>query len=389
MWPSWQGSHPRRENKMPLQTRWVIVGAGFAGAATAWALARAGLGPGVILEQEPSFGVHASGRNAALVKLSESDPVIRALAKRGLSGIRSLESPGAPLLKRTGGLAVASSESSVHELEQLQHALATEGVLSRLLPFERARRELPFLELLDFKSALWCADEGVADIHALLVRYLEAARDGGFRLRTNTRVEELIVEGGRAVGLRTEANEEIRADVIVDASGAWAGRLGRPSAPLALTAMRRHLFVSTAVDFVRSDLPFTWLEDAALYFRPEGDGLLLSPCDETPMAAGLPPTDPAAAELLAEKLARAAPRLGDLAIRRSWACLRTFTPDRRPLIGYDPDVPGLFHVSGLGGFGMMCSAAVGELAAPLLCGQSVDWIDAAAVTPARLARRDS
>jgi glycine/D-amino acid oxidase-like deaminating enzyme len=79
---------------MSEQARWVIVGAGFAGAATAWALSRMGLGPGVILEQEPSFGVHASGRNAALVKLSESDPVIRALARRGLSGIRSLESPG-------------------------------------------------------------------------------------------------------------------------------------------------------------------------------------------------------------------------------------------------------------------------------------------------------
>jgi len=201
-----------------------------------------------------------------------------------------------------------------------------------------------------------------ADIHALLVRYLEEARAGGFRLRTNTRVEELVMEGARTVGVRTDTGEEIRAEAVVDASGAWAGRLGRLSAPLALTPLRRHLFVSGAVDFVRSDLPFTWLEDAALYFRPEGDGLLLSPCDETPMPAGLPPTDPAAAELLAEKLAAAAPRLGDLAIRRSWACLRTFAPDRRPLIGYDASIQGLFHVSGLGGFGMMCSAAVGELA---------------------------
>ena len=368
---------------MAQQTRWVIVGAGFAGAATAWALSRAGLGPGLILEQEPSFGMHASGRNAALVKLSEGDPIIRTLAKRGLRGMRSLESPGAPLLNQTGGLAVASSDSSAHELEELQHALATEGVPSRLLPFDRARREWPFLELLDFQSALWSPDEGVADIHALLVRYLEGAREGGFRLRTNTRVDDLVMERGRAVGVLI-GDDEIRADTIVDASGAWAGQLGRASAPLGLTPMRRHLFVSGPVDFVRGDLPFTWLEDAALYFRPEGDGLLLSPCDETPMPPGLPSTDPAAAELLAEKLGRSASRLGDLAIRRSWACLRTFAPDRRPLIGSDPQLPGLFHVSGLGGFGMMCSAAVGELAASLLSGQPADWIDAAAVTPGRV-----
>jgi D-arginine dehydrogenase len=148
--------------------------------------------------------------------------------------------------------------------------------------------------------------------------------------------------------------------------------------------MRRHLFVSAKVDFVRSDLPFTWVEDAAFYFRPEGDGLLLSPCDETAMPPGLPPTDPAASELLAEKLERTAPQLADLAIRRSWACLRTFAPDRRPLVGYDAHIRGLFHVSGLGGFGMMCSAGIGELAAALLMERPVEWIDADAVSPSRL-----
>lgn len=370
-------------------TRWIIVGAGFAGAATAWALARAGLGPGLILEQEPSFGTHASGRNAALVKLSEGDDIVRTLVTRSLRAIRAIEPADEPLVRRTGGLALASTDHSVHELETVRDGLARDGAPAHLLARDAACRQLPFLDLFEFKTALWSPDDGVADIHALLVRYLELAREGGFKLRTNTRVEEIVVEAGRAVGVRTDANEEIRADIIIDGSGAWAGRLGRPASPLALTPMRRHLFVSAALDFVRAGQPFAWLEDAGLYFRPEGDGLLLSPCDETAMPAGLPPTDPAAAELLAEKLGRAAPSLSDLAIRRQWACLRTFSVDRRPLIGHDPQVPGLFHVSGLGGFGMMCSAAIGELAATLLAGQPVDWIDPSIVAPARLLRRSS
>lgn len=328
--------------------------------------------------------MHASGRNAALVKLSEGDPIVRVLARRGLAGIRSLESPGAPLLNRVGGLAVAASDATAHHLELLHRALEAEGVPSRLLPFSQACQELPFLDVLRFQAVLWTPDEGVADIHALLGRYLEIARDGGIRLRTHARVDELIVRAGAAVGVRLSNGDEIYGDVVVDASGAWAGRLGQGTAPLPLSPMRRHLFVSAKVDFVRSDQPFTWVEDAAFYFRPEGDGLLLSPCDETPMPAGLPPTDPAASELLAEKLERWAPRLADLAIRRSWACLRTFTPDRRPLVGYDSRVRGLFHVSGLGGFGMMCSAGIGELAASLLTTRPVDWIDVAAVAPSRL-----
>jgi D-arginine dehydrogenase len=368
-------------------TRWVVVGAGFGGAATAWALGRAGLGPGIILEQEPAFGTHASGRNAALVKLSESDPVVRTLVVRSLRSIRAIELSEEPLVRRTGGLALASAASTVQELDTVRDALAGDGVPAHLLSRDRACQVLPFLDLFDFQAALWSEDDGVADIHALLVRYLHLARVGGFTLRTNTHVEEIVMETGRAVGVRTDANEEIRADVVIDASGAWAGRLGRPSAPLALTPMRRHLFVSAPLDSVRPDHAFAWLEDAGLYFRPEGNGLLLSPCDETAMPAGVPSTDPAAAELLAEKLGRVAPRLPDLAIRRQWACLRTFSTDRRPLVGHDAQVPGLFHVSGLGGFGMMCSAAIGELAATLLSGQPVDWIDPAIVAPARLARR--
>ena len=368
-------------------TRWIVVGAGFAGAATAWALARAGLGPGLILEQEPSFGTHASGRNAALVKLSESDDVVRTLVTRSLKAIRAVERTDELLVRRTGGLALASTDHSLHELETVRDGLARDGAPAEILSRDAACRTLPILGLFEFDAALWSKDDGVADIHALLVRYLELAREGGFKLRTNVRVEEIVIEAGRAVGVRTAADEEIRADVIIDGSGAWAGRLGRPMSPLALTPMRRHLFVSAALDVVRADQPFAWLEDVGLYFRPEGDGLLLSPCDEAAMPPGLPPIDPAAAELLADKLGRVAPALSDLAIRGQWACLRTFAVDRRPLIGHDPQIPGLFHVSGLGGFGMMCSAAIGELAATLLAGKPVDWIDPAIVAPARLLRR--
>jgi D-arginine dehydrogenase len=147
--------------------------------------------------------------------------------------------------------------------------------------------------------------------------------------------------------------------------------------------MRRHLFVSGRVEGASRNVPFVWVEGANFYWRGEGDGLLLSPCDETPSEPGLPSTDPAAAELLAQKLARHAPGLGDLPLRKNWACLRTFAPDRRPIVGPDPRLPGLFHVSGLGGFGMMTSAAIGELAALVLTGRHIDWIDARTVDPAR------
>jgi glycine/D-amino acid oxidase-like deaminating enzyme len=371
---------------LPDRVPVVIVGAGFAGAATAWALAQRGFGTGAILEQEETYGFHASGRNAAILRLVESDPVIRVLAARSARHIRKLETTPEPLLGIPGGLTLGS-EGVRHELEaQFEATRSDEDLRTEMLTAAAARSRFPLLEAVAFDVAVFCPAEAIVDIHALLTRYLHDARKSGFSLHTRCTVREVTVEGGRVTGVETDRGS-VRADVVVEAGGAWAGRLervaGAAGKPLPLQPLRRHLFVTGPPAGGHRRSPFAWLEDAAFYFRPEGDGLLFSPCDETPMAAGDPPTDPAATDLLAEKLSRRAPAFTDLPIRRSWACLRTFAPDRRPIIGPDPDLPGLFHVSGLGGFGMGTSAAVGELAASLIAGERPDWIDVATVSPAR------
>jgi D-arginine dehydrogenase len=368
--------------RLPHATRWVIVGAGFAGASTAAWLAQGRQGPGIVLEREPTWGAHASGKNAALAKITETDPLVRALAIRSLDYFTRLDAGRGQLIARTGGLTVAHGEAA-GEFAAVRDALRAAGRQAELVDAARVRQQVPLLAGVGFDVGIWCPEEGVVDIHALLTHYLRVARDGGFDVQTDCEVDEIVIEGGRVTSVHTMLGT-IRCDGVIDATGAWAGRLGRIDA-LPLQPMRRHLFVSAAVAAELRRLPFTWVEDAGFYFRREGDGLLLSPCDETPSPPCSPPVDPAAAELLAEKLSRHAPELADLAIRRAWACLRTFAPDRRPVIGADPTVDGLFHVSGLGGFGMMTSAAVGEVAAGLLTGRPPDWIDVARLDPRRLA----
>lgn len=357
------------------------MGGGFAGAATAWALGRAGLGPGVILEQEPTYGFHASGRNAAIFRIVEDDEVVLTLALRALAHTRGLPCPDVPLLQTQGGLTLSGADDG-WRLAKLHDEMVRRGLRSTLLTAAEARAVYPLLSGVRFDAALYCAEEGIVDIHALLTTYIHLAREAGFTLHTNCHVDGLLMAAGQVSGVHSTAGD-IRADVVIDASGAWAGRLGRAHRPLPLRALRRHLFVTGAPPGGHHDSPFAWVEDAGFYFRPEGDGLLLSPCDETEMPPGDPPVDPAAAELLADKLAAYAPVFTDLPVRRAWACLRTFAPDRRPVIGADPQVPGLFHLSGLGGFGMTTSAAIGELMATLLQGQQPDWIDAREVAIGR------
>jgi D-arginine dehydrogenase len=172
--------------------------------------------------------------------------------------------------------------------------------------------------------------------------------------------------GGRAI-LET-ALGRISARRVVVAAGAWsdgvAARAG--AARIGLASFRRHLFVTERRPDIDPRAPFAWHLDEPFYVRPESAALLLSGCDDDPHAPGDVRADPAAELALAERLARAAPRLAELAVARSWACLRTFAPDRRPVIGWDPDVHWLFRVAGLGGCGASASPALGVHAATRL-----------------------
>lgn len=365
----------------PARVRCVIIGAGFAGASTASALARAGFGPGLVLEREPMFGVHASGRNAGIVRLVDEDPLIRTLALRSLERLRTLQLEGAPVMRETGGLSLATRLQADALFERHTALLAAGLTTTAVLTAAQARARFPFLSVFDFDLALWCPAEGIVDIHALLTLYLQQARRMGFTFRPRCPVDGLIIEAGRVKGVCV-AGEEIRAEIVVDATGAWAGRIGRPE-PLPLRPLRRHLCVTGRTPGWDRDAPYVWMWSDEFYCRSEAGGLLMSPCDETASQAP-PATDPAAIDLLADRLTRYAPGLLDLPLRRSWACLRTFTPDRRPFVGPDPALPGLYHVSGLGGFGMMTSAAIGEAAAAATGGRHLDWIDLRALSLTRV-----
>jgi D-arginine dehydrogenase len=106
------------------------------------------------------------------------------------------------------------------------------------------------------------------------------------------------------------------------------------------------------------------------YFKPDAGLLLASPADETPS----PPCDAAPEELDIAICVDRVQTAADIPVRRvvkAWAGLRTFAPDRTPVIGYDETTPGFFWLAGQGGYGVQTAPAAGRMAAALALGQAM------------------
>jgi D-arginine dehydrogenase len=156
--------------------------------------------------------------------------------------------------------------------------------------------------------------------------------------------------------------------VLVNAAGAWSDEVAVAcgARPMGLTPLRRTAFlVDPPKNIDVSDWPAVIDADEQFYFKPEAGKLLLSPADETPAE----PCDAQPEELdIAICVDRVESAL-DIDVRRvshSWAGLRTFSADRIPVVGFDPDVEGLFWCAGQGGYGIQTSPAMARLAAALV-----------------------
>lgn len=355
-----------------ISSQYVIIGAGFAGAATAYHLARLGVKEMVVVEQESVAGVHSSGRNAAMARQVVSDPAIASMAEEGVGFMRNLppDWPTPPIFQQRGSLLLGSGEGWKKLVRDADMA-RSKGIEVDCWSPEKAKEHVAVLEDAEFDGAVWCSTDGVVDIHALLSGYLKVASAGSARILYGRSVLAIEVREGRVSEVKT-ADESIKTETVINAAGAWTAAIGKlaGAAEFPLRPLRRHLFVTVPLLWVDPSWPFVWDTSHDLYFRPEAGGLLLCPCDQDEMAPGMPPTDSAVMELLAEKIKRYLPRASDAAIKHSWAGLRTFSPDGRFVIGWDPKVKGFFWVAGLGGHGMTTSYGVGGLAARLIVGEA-------------------
>lgn len=359
----------------------VVIGSGFAGAATAWWLRRSGVDRVVVLEREAIAGVHATGKNAGIARQATEDPYVAFLAARSVSFIRTPPQgfSETPLFSPCGGF-LTSVLPEDPRLELFRKNAMAAGVYTYLADRLEALERVPALHNAPFKSLLACPLDGTVDIHGYLTALLK-----GTRLLGGAEVTGFQTSARRVRSVDT-AQGAVAAEWFVNAAGAWAGLVGEMAGalPISITPRRRHLLHTGPVAWADPAGPYIWSLEPEVYFRPESGGFLLSPCDAQPMPPGIPPTDPDSALWLARRLSVAFPKMASLPVAKSWAGLRSFSPDQGFVIGKDPRLGNLVWVAGLGGHGMTTACAAGELAAALVTGAD-PYVDPEPFSPKRFA----
>jgi D-arginine dehydrogenase len=368
-----------------------VVGGGIAGLSLAYFLS-----PHrsvAVLEREDALGYHSTGRSAAEFVLRYNAPEVCALA--AISKALFDEPPqgftDVPLLKQRGGVMVANAG----KLERFEKILAEEREftpeIERLTQDETLAR-VPILKPDYVAAAFYDPNFWDIEVENLLQGYVKGTRrHGGDILERNEILSAR--HDGTGWGLRTAAGE-IRARTIVNAAGAWADPVAAlfGVSPIGIVPHRRTAITVDIPDGIdAASLPEINEVDEDFYMKPEGGRLLASPADATPCEA----SDVQPEEIDVAWAAHYVEKATAIAVRRivkSWAGLRSFSPDKLPVVGVAPDNPHFFWLAGQGGYGILTSPALGALAASLLAGEPTPdgfrakGLDPALFDPRRLRR---
>ncbi len=365
----------------------IIIGAGVHGASLAFHLARGGVKP-LVLEKQ-FVGAGATGRSSGLVRMHYDVRQDTELAWVSFQYFRNWKEKvgGDCGFTRTGFIQlVAPQDEAALRANVAMHQDI--GVPVLLIKADDVRRLAPNFAVDDINIAAYEPESGYAMPSDTAAALMNAAKEKGARLVQDAEVTGIKVTGGKVTGVQT-ANAEYSAPIVVNAAGAWAGKVNQ---------------------MVGLDLPYdTWRHDTMyvarprqlepghptvidfpneMYFRPEANLTLVGLEDGNPLGES-PDADtdharPGFVERAIDRICRRIPLMENGGLHSAHGGYDGITPDQHPLLG--PAGPEGFYLDcGFSGTGFKTAPAVGLCMAELILDGKAKTVDLSIYRPQRFA----
>jgi len=216
-----------------IETEILVIGGGATGTGIAWDAALRGFSVVLVEKRDLTHGttgryhglLHSGGRYVV------QDPQS---AAECIAENRILRKTHTHCIEDTGGFFVVTPEDEGDYPDQFKAACAKTGVPCNELSIVQARKREPLLN--PRVSRVFEVPDGAADSFLATHATAQAAQIAGARILNYHEVVSLMVKGSdsnrRVVGARVRdvargEDVEIRADMTINASGAWAGLVAK------------------------------------------------------------------------------------------------------------------------------------------------------------------
>ena len=250
--------------------RIVIVGGGAIGTSIAYHLGRAGERDVLLLEKAQL--THGSTWHAAgLVGQLRSKKNLTRLMQNSVAVFDRLEDETGQAIdwKKCGSLRIAASQERLAEIRRSLTQAKGFGFEAYEVSSDEAKRRFPWMTIEDVVGAAWIPSDGYVDPYSLAMAYAKAARAGGVRIGEGVLVTGFEIEGRRVKAVVTD-HGTTGCDIVVNAAGIWAKRIGEMAGVAIAAGAVEHQYVLTEKKIdTTADTPTFRDPDRIFYMKPD------------------------------------------------------------------------------------------------------------------------
>jgi len=282
-------------------------------------------------------------------------------------------------------------------------------VPSRVVRPDEMAALAPGLNTGDLAGGAYSAEDGVGSPYDALQGYVRGARARGVRVREAVKVSRIETEAGRVRAVRLADGERVATPIVVNATGAWAGEIGRLAGlEIPVRPFRREIYVSEpfpelfgrsteserrlasegatlpATRHLPSVAPYPLVIDlhTGWYYRREGERVLMAGEADRFSSWNTTLDWPRLPEVAKVAMHRV-PLLARASFGSGWAGSYDISPDNHALLGGFPELEGFVCACGFSGHGYMHSPATGLLVAELILDGHAHSLDIGPLAPTR------